>query len=693
LTAGIEYVIAIGGYATTTPVGTGTMSITLNGGGGGGAGCEKAPEIFEGATFFDTTGLTDVVDLAGFCDPGAFGDDAIYNSAFYRFTPVESGLFTVSTCNIADFDTRLAVMEGCSPFDGVVACNDDGAGCANFSSLIPAVELVGGVEYIIVVGGFSAADSGSGSIEITPFVPCDLGKANLVETETCGEDLNGGCNNPGGGLPSDPISLGDTVAGEFFADAGTRDTDWYLLTVTEGTEVSLSIRSNIDCFAAIVGTGCGGIIGDITVGECPATTSVCLAPGQYYIVALPSTFEGSPCGTAAGNAYTLEVTGVPCDVSAPANDLCANATVAVEGANPFDNTFATTDVADGTCGFNGEAFTNDVWFSFTAAATGDYILETCSGSAPFDTGIEVYDLCPEKGGTLLACNDDGFGCAAFSSQLSLSLTEGVTYLIRVGGWAGATGATELIISSGSLPGCGDPGSGDCCVANGTPFCEDASCCSLICAADAFCCETEWDQVCANAAIAQCTGCQIDPPANDDCVNAAVISDGSTPYSTAGATGATLACTKLGNPNIFNDIWFKYTPSGDGEVTISLCGSSFDTKIAVFEGGCEGALIACNDDTCALQSEVSFTPTCGTDYYISVGAFGGTGFGSGNVVITASGSCGTACPTDLNGDGTTNGADLAALLSGWGTPAGDVNDDGTTNGADLAALLSGWGDCQ
>ena len=45
--------------------------------------------------------------------------------------------------------------------------------------------------------------------------------------------------------------------------------------------------------------------------------------------------------------------------------------------------------------------------------------------------------------------------------------------------------------------------------------------------------------------------------------------------------------------------------------------------------------------------------------------------------------------DLNADGVVNGADLAILLAGWGTPGGDLNGDGITNGADLAILLAAW----
>ncbi|MSR69371.1 MAG: hypothetical protein EXS17_03390 [Phycisphaerales bacterium] len=49
------------------------------------------------------------------------------------------------------------------------------------------------------------------------------------------------------------------------------------------------------------------------------------------------------------------------------------------------------------------------------------------------------------------------------------------------------------------------------------------------------------------------------------------------------------------------------------------------------------------------------------------------------------------PGDANGDGLVNGADLAAVLSGWGTndAAADVNDDGIVDGVDLAIVLSDW----
>jgi len=51
--------------------------------------------------------------------------------------------------------------------------------------------------------------------------------------------------------------------------------------------------------------------------------------------------------------------------------------------------------------------------------------------------------------------------------------------------------------------CG-PGAGDCFSSNGTPGCEDEACCQLVCAGDPFCCDTSWDGLCADDALANCT---------------------------------------------------------------------------------------------------------------------------------------------------------------------------------------------
>ncbi|MCH7704468.1 MAG: hypothetical protein IIB61_05100 [Planctomycetes bacterium] len=57
---------------------------------------------------------------------------------------------------------------------------------------------------------------------------------------------------------------------------------------------------------------------------------------------------------------------------------------------------------------------------------------------------------------------------------------------------------------GELPGApncddGGGGEGNCCIANGSPGCDDPDCEAAICAADPFCCDVTWDDVCAEDA--------------------------------------------------------------------------------------------------------------------------------------------------------------------------------------------------
>ena len=68
--------------------------------------------------------------------------------------------------------------------------------------------------------------------------------------------------------------------------------------------------------------------------------------------------------------------------------------------------------------------------------------------------------------------------------------------------------------------CGDLDAGDCFAANGTPFCDDADCCNLVCTGtgipglcefgDPFCCATNWDAFCAgpNTAVPGCSAVEI-----------------------------------------------------------------------------------------------------------------------------------------------------------------------------------------
>jgi hypothetical protein len=73
-----------------------------------------------------------------------------------------------------------------------------------------------------------------------------------------------------------------------------------------------------------------------------------------------------------------------------------------------------------------------------------------------------------------------------------------------------------------IPNCA--GDGECCEANGTPGCNNEECCRRVCAIDPFCCETDWDSLCAENA-AQFPQCGCEPPDVNFFLDAAEFGEG------------------------------------------------------------------------------------------------------------------------------------------------------------------------
>jgi len=272
------------------------------------------------------------------------------------------------------------------------------------------------------------------------------------------------------------------------------------------------------------------------------------------------------------------------------SDDCATAP-AISGAGDyaFDSTGATT----GTEGQHNGRQNNDIWYEWTASGDGIATFSTCndsgatSGEVSFDSTITLWDGagCP----TDLAYagyNDDGSGCGGFSSHLAdHPVTAGSTYMVQIGGWGGADAGPGILSITENV----------------TP----------------------------------------PPAANDECATAEAISgDGSFAFdNSAGTTGTEnqtdYLCYQFGSSTVDNDVWFAWTATVDGDVIVETCGgTSMDSKIAISSGSC-GALtvLACNDDTCGLQSQVATAVTNGSTYYVQVGNFPGAPGGSGSLNVT------------------------------------------------------------
>ncbi|MCB9916416.1 MAG: hypothetical protein H6828_14905 [Planctomycetes bacterium] len=272
--------------------------------------------------------------------------------------------------------------------------------------------------------------------------------------------------------------------------------------------------------------------------------------------------------------------------AAQGSDDCSTATaIAGQGAFAWDTTLATAGVegqAEANCLFFGSSAMNkDVWFSWTADATGTATVSLCGNT--LDSKLASYPGggCPANG-TSIVCNDDSCG---LQSEISFAVNNGTSYMVQIGAFS-ATGT-----GTGTM----------------------------------------------NVSI---LGPQ--PPANDDCTNAAAIAgDGlfafDTNLATVGAEGQTEAiCLFFGQSGIDSDVWYSWTAPASGTAVISTCGlTGVDTKLAAYPGGgcpTAGSSLVCNDDTCGLQSELSLAVTAGSSYMIQVGTFPGAAQGTGSLAI-------------------------------------------------------------
>ncbi|MBN2226676.1 MAG: hypothetical protein JW763_04875 [candidate division Zixibacteria bacterium] len=236
--------------------------------------------------------------------------------AVYSFTPAADDTIDISLCfDGTDYDTKLFVYENAETPGAPYACNDDA--CPGYVSEILGLPVTGGNTYYIVVDGYGG---GCGNYELhvdyyeACVVECPAGATN--EGEACipddGDDVtNGGCNNDVPIFSS--ISCGETVCGTcntyLYGTDNYRDTDWYMLTLSETSEVTITGQAEFPVLmgfaeysAGSEGSGdCADITGYIlsgyiNVGACEeASASFILGEGDWMLIVLPSVFEGIGC--------------------------------------------------------------------------------------------------------------------------------------------------------------------------------------------------------------------------------------------------------------------------------------------------------------------------------------------------------------------------------------------------------------
>ncbi len=131
----------------------------------------------------------------------------------------------------------------------------------------------------------------------------------------------------------------------------------------------------------------------------------------------------------------------------PANDDCALAIAACPGESYVGSTSNATNDANASCATSNNS--PDVWYTYTPGTNGTLTASLCNGTA-YDSAMSIYSGCPGTLGNELACDDDACSSGG-PSEISIGVTAGLTYLIRVSGWDNSAGPYVLELTG---PACG-----------------------------------------------------------------------------------------------------------------------------------------------------------------------------------------------------------------------------------------------
>ncbi|MCW3103059.1 MAG: hypothetical protein JWO09_1499, partial [Bacteroidetes bacterium] len=344
---------------------------------------------------------------------------------------------------------------------------------------------------------------------------------------------------------------------------------WYTFTAPAGGTVTITMSAGTitDGGMALYTGPCATptqlACSDDVIGLMPEITQTGLTPGAIYYIRLWKYSSGT--GT-----FGVCVTLPP---PAPSNDNACGATVLTPGSSCVYTASTVAGATQSLAGCVGTA-NDDVWFSFTAANTTEYI--TVGASASFDPVVQLFTG-PCGALTSVSCNDASYGYGGTGTASFGGLTVGTTYWVRVYDYYATTPTTPTF---------------NICIQNPPT-----------------------------------------PPANDNACGAVSLTPAGTcnptNATTAGATQSLAGC--LGTAD--DDVWFSFVAAGTTQQITVAPTTSFDPVVQVFQGTC-GALTSlnCNDASYPYGSSGSGTLTgltVGATYWVRVYDYSTTTIATGN----------------------------------------------------------------
>lgn len=380
--------------------------------------CANATTVVCGQT---VTGNTDAATLDS---PPACGLTFPRYGVWYKFLGTGQ-MVTLSTCSATtNYDTQIGVYSGsCTSLVCVAGNNNDAACASNGRNSTVTFSSTGGVTYFIWVtgvlssrGNFSlsvtctGATSGCTCVHTSQF-PSAAVTAPTTPTVTTITSCNFG---------GEYARITGAVAGATYTFTSSVATDY--LTIRQGTSSGTPL-------------GCG-----VTPVTVTATAS-----GDLYM----HVSTNSACGTAS-SCRTTTIQCSSCSAPPPTNNNeCSGAVTLTPAAScaPVNgnNIGATQSLAAITCDGFTSSSALDVWYKFVATGSTHTVIAT--GGTTLDIIVDVRSgAC---NGSSIGCSDDQILSGNPEIVALTGLSAGTTYLIRVYGWAGATGNFTICVTNGS----------------------------------------------------------------------------------------------------------------------------------------------------------------------------------------------------------------------------------------------------
>jgi len=358
------------------------------------------------------------------------------------------------------------------------------------------------------------------------------------------------------------------------------------------------------------------------------------------------------------------------------------------------------------------------WIGDVCAAPADYVAH----------GVSAIDFVPNTGlSTDLFAHEAGHNwggthcaCASPASTMNPGLTGANTFanspsIGEITAWrAGHSSCLDCV--NATSDGCGDLLAGSSWVAHPSRYSNDANCCAIVCANDSYCCDTQWDGVCANRALVTCIGCgtpsagspfvshgtpgcndyaccvttcSVDPfccdnvwdsicvqraeatcRTGDTCAEARLMAPGAgaNGYLFNTSEGIVLPDASSCGAGDTRATWRKFVAPCSDWITITACTdfaesqmtlSLWDAVVSSGVSGCGGNELRCStfvDPTCGTSSvKLQYAVQAGETYFLRISAVNGLN-AAGSLSVSCSSVCGgsgsESC-TDTHGPGCSN----------------------------------------